>query len=98
MNRYPSTTTLSVHEERVALLLMRLERLALDEAGLEALHEARELLTILQGWAAAARGGLDTGAPGETDRATIYRRINTLSDTVSSVETGMRDRLRGEEE
>lgn len=93
MNRYPSTTTLTVHEERVALLMTRLERLALDDGGLEALHEARELLTILQGWAAAARGGLASGAPAETDRATVYRRINALSDTVTRVETGLRERL-----
>lgn len=88
--------TLHVHEERVALLLTRLERLALDEAGVEALHEARELLTILAGWESARRMGLTT-AVDDADKATVYRRINSLSDRVAQIETATVERIQGEE-
>lgn len=81
----PTTTTLSVHEERVAVLLTRLERLSLNERGLEALHEAKELLTILGGWAAARRAGLRIELCDE-DKATVYRRINALNDTIDALE------------
>jgi hypothetical protein len=83
---FPSHATLNVHEERVLVLHTRLERLSLGERGMEAMHEARELLTILQGWEAARRAGLRSAAPDDADRQTVYRRINALNDTVDSIE------------
>jgi hypothetical protein len=74
-----------VHSERVTVLLLRLERLALNETGLEALHEAKELLTILGGWSAARRAGLKVELD-DDDKATVYRRINQLNDTIDALE------------
>lgn len=82
---FPTATTLDVHSERVTVLLTRLERLSLNETGLEAMHEAKELLTILDGWAACRRMRVQIHIT-DDDKALVYRRINALNDTIDALE------------
>lgn len=81
----PTEQTLRIHEARVEEALQKLDAITDDEELRALKHEARELLTILYGLAAAPPECRDLVALEPEEKAVLYARVNRLCDRVQEI-------------
>ena len=84
----PTRNTISVHEDRLTILIGRLQRLAHNDAVAKLTDEADDVRAVFAGFAAAARLGLRSVAIDDVEKMRLYNRVNDMGDEVAALERG----------